>query len=174
VVRDCLSTEVLLARSLLSATQEDLVALIPAVQQALAVPIVGVLSAGQLSIRRAVAHAWPEGPHPWGHFHDRNAAAKPGYEADRHAKKELKKRVRGGRPIARHLDGRPDPEAEVIRGYGGAGRSALPDEGRPPRVAAGLRRHARLTASADSLDRGAKRGASHKRSSVCGLFCGGA
>ena len=36
VLRDCLSTEVLLARSLLSATQEDLAALIQAVQQALA------------------------------------------------------------------------------------------------------------------------------------------
>jgi hypothetical protein len=166
VVRDCLSTEVLLARSLLSATQEDLAALIHAVQQALTVPIVGVISDGQLSIRRAVAHALPEVPHQWCHFHDLNEAAKPVYEADRHAKKELKKRVRGVRPIERQLDGRTDPEAEVIRGYGGAVRSALTDDGRPPLVAAGLRLHDRLTAIVDSLDRGAKRGSSPKRSSV--------
>lgn len=166
VVRDCLSTEVLLARSLLSAPQEDLAALIHAVQQALTVPLVGVISDGQLSIRRAVAHALPEVPHQWCPFHDLNDAAKPVYEADRHAKKALKKGVRGGRPIERQRDGRTAPEAEGIRGSCGAGRSALTDDGRPPLVAAGLRRHDRLTAMADSLDRGAKRGASHKRSSV--------
>jgi hypothetical protein len=166
VVRDCLSTEVLLARSLLSATQEDLAALIHAVQQALAVPIVGVISDGQLSIRRAIAHALPEVPHQLCHFHYLNEAAKPVYAADRHAKKELKKRVRGVRPIERQLDGRTDPEAEVIRDYCGAVRSAPTDDGRPPLVAAGLRLHDRLTAIADSLDRGAKRGSSPKRSSV--------
>ena len=51
VLRDCLSGEVLLARSLLSATQEDLAALLTEVQQALRVPIAGVISDGQLSIR---------------------------------------------------------------------------------------------------------------------------
>ena len=46
-----------------------------------------------------------------------NEAAKPIYEADRHAKKELKKRVRGVRPIERKLEGRDDPVAAVVRGY---------------------------------------------------------
>lgn len=165
-LRDCLATEVLLARSLLSATQEDLATLIHAVQQALAVPSVGVISDGQHSIRRAVAHALPEVPHQWGHFHYLTEAAKPVDEADRHAKKELKKRVRGVRPIERQLDGRTAPEAEVIRGYGGAVRSALTDDGRPPLGAAGLRLHDRLTAIADSLGRGAKRGSFQQRSSV--------
>ena len=165
-MRDGLATEGLLARSLLSATQEDLAALIHAVQQALTVPIVGVISDGQLSIRRAVAQAWPAGPHPWCPFHDLNDAAKPVDEADRHAKKAWKKRVRGVRPMERQLDGRTAPEAEVIRGYCGAVRSALTADGRPPLVAAGLRRHDRLTAIVDSLARGANRGASPKRSSV--------
>src|SRR6184192_3117690 len=66
-------------------------------------------------------------------------AAKPIYEADRHAKKMLKKRVRGIRPIERKLEGRMDPEAEVMRGYCSAVRRALTDDGRPPLVAAGLR-----------------------------------
>jgi hypothetical protein len=166
VLRDCLSSEVLLARSLLSATQEDLAALIHAVQQALTVPIVGVISDGQHSIRRAVAHALPAVPHQLCHFHYLNEAAKPVYEADRHAKKELKKRVRGVRPLERQLDGRTDTEAEVIRGYCGAVRSALTDDARPPLVAAGLRLHTRLTAIADSLDRVGKRGRSQKRSVV--------
>jgi hypothetical protein len=57
VLRDCLAGAVLLARSLLSSTQEDLAALLTEVQQALRVPMAGVISDGQLSMRRAVAHA---------------------------------------------------------------------------------------------------------------------
>jgi hypothetical protein len=166
VLRDGLSTAVLLARSLLSATQEALAALIHAGPHALAVPSVGVLSDGQHSIRRAVALAWPEVPHHWCHFHDLNAAAKPVYAADRRAKKALQQRVRGVRPIERQGDGRTPSESEVIRGDGGAVRRALTDEGRPPLVAAGLRRHDRLAAIAASCDRSAKRGASPTPSPV--------
>lgn len=116
VLRDCLSSEVLLARSLLSATHDDLAALLRAVKQTLRVPIAGVISDGQLSIRRAVEVALSEVPHQLCHFHYLREAAKPIYEADRHAKKELKKHVRGVRPIERQLEGRTEPEAEVIRG----------------------------------------------------------
>src|SRR5713226_2134790 len=51
VLRDCLSGEVLLARSLLSATAPDLKALIDEVREALPVPITGAVSDGQESIR---------------------------------------------------------------------------------------------------------------------------
>jgi hypothetical protein len=165
VLRDCLSGQVLLARSLLSATQEDLVALLDAVKQVLDVPIGGVISDGQHSIRRAVEQALPDVPHQLCHFHYLREAAKPIYEADRHAKKELKKRVRGVRPLERQLEGRTDPEAEVVRGYCSAVRSALTDDGRPPLDASGLKLHRRLTAIADSLDRVAKRGPCPKLSS---------
>jgi ribosomal protein L29 len=57
VLRDCLSGEILLARSLLSSTQDDLAKLIGAVQPALSVPIAGVVSDGQDSIRKAVKKA---------------------------------------------------------------------------------------------------------------------
>jgi hypothetical protein len=122
------------------------------------VPIAGVISDGQLSIRRAVEVALSEVPHQLCHFHSLREAAKPIYEADRHAKKELKKHVRGVRPIERQLEGRTEPEAEVIRGYCGAVRSALTDDGRPPLVASGLTRHDRLAAIAESRDRVEKRG----------------
>jgi hypothetical protein len=158
VLRDCLSGEVLLARSLLSATQEDLAVLLRTVQQTVQVPIVGIISDGQLSIRRAVAKVFPEVPHQLCHFHYLREAAKPIYEADRHAKKELKKRVRGVRPIERRLAGRSDPEADVVRGYCAAVRSALTDDGRPPLDASGLKLHDRLSAIAASLEQGAKRG----------------
>jgi hypothetical protein len=158
VLRDCLSGEVLLARSLLSATQPDLAVLLRTVQQTVPVPIVGIVSDGQLSIRGAVAEVFPDVPHQLCHFHYLREAAKPIYDADRHAKKELKKRVRGVRPIERRLEGRRDPEAEVVRGYGAAVRSALTDDGRPPLEASGLKLHDRLTVITASLERVEKRG----------------
>jgi len=158
VLRDCLSGEVLLARSLLSATQADLAALLRTVRQTLQVPIVGIISDGQLSIRGAVAEVFSDVPHQLCHFHYLHEAAKPIYEADRHAKKELKKRVRGVRPLERRLEGRSDPEAAVIRGYCAAVRSALTDDGRPPLDASGLKLHDRLSAITASLERVEKRG----------------
>jgi len=158
VLRDCLSGEVLLARSLLSATQADLAALLRTVRQTLQVPIVGIISDGQLSIRGAVAEVFSDVPHQLCHFHYLHEAAKPIYEADRHAKKELKKRVRGVRPLERRLEGRSDPEAAVVRGYCAAVRSALTDDGRPPLDASGLKLHDRLSAITASLERVEKRG----------------
>jgi hypothetical protein len=154
VLRDCLSGEVLLAKSLLSATVPDLTVLLTAVRDALPVPITGVVSDGQDSIRKAVAQALPGVPHQLCHFHYLREAAKPIYEADRHAKKELKKRVRGVRPIERAAEAKEDDiEAELVRGYCAAVRAALTDDGRPPLVASGLRLHERLEAIEASLDR---------------------
>jgi hypothetical protein len=159
VLRDVLSGEVLLARSLLSSCQDDLAKLIGEVKEALPVPIAGVVSDGQDSIRKAVRKALDGVPHQLCHFHYLREAAKPIYEADRHAKVQLKKPVRGIRPIERKVEGRQDAEAEVIRGYCAAVRSALTDDGRPPLVASGLKLVDRLTEVATSLDRvGAKRG----------------
>ena len=159
VLRDVLSGEVLLARSLLSSTQDDLAKLIDEVKAALQVPIAGVVSDGQTSIRNAVKAALDGVPHQLCHFHYLREAATPVYEADRHIKVQLKKEVRGIRPIEREVEGRPGDEAEVIRGYCAAVRSALTDDGRPPLDACGLRLQGRLAEVAASLDRvGAKRG----------------
>src|SRR5437016_7101560 len=157
VLRDCLSGEVLLARSLLSATIADLTTLLTEVRDALPVPVTGVVSDGQDTIRQAVARTFPGVPHQPCHFHYLREAARPLYEADRHAKKELKKKVRGVRPLERALEGRTDPEAQAARGYCDAVRSALTDDGRPPLEAAGLRLHERLSAVAASLDRVAEK-----------------
>jgi Transposase IS66 family len=157
VLRDCLSGTVLLARSLLSSRQQDLAELIGQVRDGLPVPITGVVSDGQHSIRKAVAQALPDVPHQLCHFHYLREAARPIYEADRHAKKELKKRVRGVRPIERQVADRIDPEAEAIRGYCDAVRSALTDDGRPPLGAPGLKLHERLSGVVASLDRVAEK-----------------
>src|SRR5262245_20204931 len=87
VIRDCLSGEVLLARSLLSARQQDLAELLVGVREAVGVPVVGAVSDGQHSIRNAVAAALPGVPHQLCQFHYLREAARPIFEADRNAKK---------------------------------------------------------------------------------------
>jgi hypothetical protein len=158
ILRDCLSGEVLLARSLLSATTDDLSTLLRSVADALTVPIAGVVSDGQRSVRGAVAKALPGVPHQLCHFHYLREASLPIYEADRHAKKELKKRVRGIRALERQVESRDDAEAKVVRGYCAAVRSALTDDGRPPLHACGLVLHERLSAIGQSLAEAEKKG----------------
>lgn len=153
VVRDCLSGEIMLAKTLLSATTSDLAALLVQVKQALPVPIVAVVSDGQQSIRQAVAAALPEAAHGLCQFHYLREAAKQIYDADRHAKKELKKQVRGVRAIERSVADGPGEMGEVVQGYCQAVRAALTDDGRPPLDAAGLRLHERLDAIEQSLGR---------------------
>jgi hypothetical protein len=149
VLRDCLSGEVLLARSLLSATEESLVGLLEEAIRGLEVPIAGVVSDGQHPIRRAVARVLPGVAHQLCQFHYLREAAKEVYEADRHAKK----RVRGVRPIERELEGRNDPESEAVRGYCLAVRSAITDDGRPPLSAPGIKLHERIEAIQSSIER---------------------
>jgi Transposase, Mutator family len=153
VLRDCLSGAVLLARSLLGSNRDELAPLLREVADAVPVPIRAVVSDGQASIRRAVQAALPGVPHQLCQFHYLREAARPIYEADRHAKKELKKQVRGIRPIERALEGRADAEAAAVRGYCLAVRSALTDDGRPPLCASGLRLQQRLTAVHASIGR---------------------
>jgi hypothetical protein len=96
VVRDCLSEEILLARPLLSSTQGDLTALLTQVKdqlQELEVPVKGVISDGEDNIGSAVAFVLPKAPHQLCQFHYLKDAIDPLYEADRHAKTQLKKQL---------------------------------------------------------------------------------
>jgi hypothetical protein len=153
VIRDCLSGEVLLARTLLSSTQKDLSALLCEVKEAVPVPIRGVISDGQKTIRKAIVRCLPGVPHQLCQFHYLREAAKPIFEADRHAKTQLKQQVRGVRPIERALEGQEDEQSQAMHGYCLAVRSALTDDGRPPLAASGLKLHERLTLISDSLAR---------------------
>jgi transposase-like protein len=129
VIRECLSGEILLARTLLSARSEDLSVLLKEVKEAIGVPIAGVVSDGQQSIRKAVEVALPGVAHGLCHFHYLREAAKAIYAADRHAKKELKKQVRGVRAIERSVTNNDDdPVSKTVQGYCLAVRSALTDD----------------------------------------------
>ena len=114
VIRDCLSGTVVLAKALLSATAADLEPLLRRAAELAGVPVAGLVSDGQHSIRTAVARALPGVPHQLCHFHYLREAARPIFEADRHAKKELKKRA-------------PRHPADRTRGRGPRGRRGRPD-----------------------------------------------
>ena len=96
---------------------------------------------------------FPPVPHQLCQFHYLREAGRPIWEADRHAQKELRKRVRGVRTIERTVEDQIDPHAEVIRGYCAAVRGALGDSGHPPLKAGGLQLQQRLSAIMASLDR---------------------
>lgn len=158
VVRDCLSGEILLAKSLLSGRQADIAELLREVKAACPVPVAGVVSDGQHSIRKAVRRVFPGVPYQLCQFHYLREAARPIYEADRHAKKELKKKVRAIRGVERRTEGKDDAEAKAIRGYCSAVRSALTDDGRPPLEASGLKLRGRLELIESSLGRVEQKG----------------
>jgi hypothetical protein len=157
VIREVLSGEILLARTLLSSSQEDLAALLHEVKETLPVPVSGLVSDGQLSIRRAVERVFPDEPHQLCHFHYLREAAKPIYEADRHAKVELKKQVRGIRPIERSLEQESGEEASIVHAYCLAVRSSLTDDGHPPLSAPGLKLQDRLSQISASIERVAEK-----------------
>ncbi len=131
VFRDLLSGEVLLAKSLLSATAEDLAVLLKEIRDALPVPIVGVVTDGQNSLRNAVALALPGVAHQLCQYH------------------YLREALR--RPLERKVQDCDDPEAQAVTGYCQAIRSALTDDGHPPLDAPGLRLRARLDKVAKSV-----------------------
>jgi hypothetical protein len=158
IVRELLSGEVLLAKSLLSATTKDLAGLLREVRGALPVPVIGVISDGQTSLRNAVGEVFAGVPHQLCQYHYLKEAAKPIYEADRHAKKQLKKRVRGVRELERQIQDRTDPQAQAAHAYAQAVRSAITDDGRPPLAASGLKLRRRLQAISTSLSRVQEKG----------------
>ncbi len=174
VVRDTLSGEVLLARSLDSARQDDLAELLREVKGALPVPIHAVVSDAQKPIRLAVQQVLPEVPHQLCQFHYLKEVAKPITAADHHAKTELKKYVKGVRELERSVAPREDQEATLIRGYCLAVRSALADEGKPPLQLPGLLMHERLTAIAASLERVQQKGGCPPNWLSCGWWWGAA
>src|ERR1043165_2218047 len=80
-------------------------------------------------------------------------ASKPIVEADQHAKKELKKPIRGVRPLEQALQDRTDADAEATRRYCLAIRSAISDDAHPPLRLPGLLLHQRLELIHTSLVR---------------------
>jgi hypothetical protein len=114
ILREVLSGLVLWAVKLQEADQATLAALMKPIAE-LNLPILGVISDAQESIRLAVGQVFPGVPHGLCHFHVLREAAKPIFEADRHMKKEIKQQVRDLRGVERVVEKRlgMNPVADV-------------------------------------------------------------
>jgi transposase len=165
VIREVLSGTVLGAANLQQATAPMLEPLLRPIQ-ACGLPVLGVISDAQQSIRVAVATVFPDVPHQLCQYHALREAAEPLWEVDRHLLVEAKKELRGLRDveerIRRPADPEPtDPAATVVLDTILALRQTLRERGLLPFDFAGLRVLAALDEVGETLDRClAKRGMS--------------
>ncbi len=153
IIRDCISEEILLARSLLSSSSEELAKLIKEVKDLLPIRIEGVIIDGQKSIEKAVNQVLPAAGHQLCHYHYLKEAVKPVVEDDRNANKELKKLVTGVRSLEKSVSNREDLEGKTIQEYCSAVRASLTDKGKPPFDPPGIKLQKRLTKISSSLEK---------------------
>ena len=150
ILKDVLTGETLLARNLQSADQDSIASLLREVK-ALGIPVRGVISDGQRSIRLAVKQEFPGVPHQLCHFHFMRNIARPISEMDRALKVDLKKKVRGIKPIEQNAACQTDKKSRLILQYCKAIRFALQDDGCYPLEPGGLKLYRRLTTIQQSL-----------------------
>lgn len=163
VVREVMSGMVLGAANLQPATAPSLEHLLRPVQQT-GLPVLGVVSDAQESIRLAVAAVFPGVPHQLCQYHALREAAEPLWEADRHLLVEAKQELRGLRDVERRTR-RPDepepsdPASTVVLDAVLALRQTVRERGTLPFDFAGLRVMDALDELGATLDRGlSKRG----------------
>ena len=157
VVREVLSGAVLGAENLPQATAPMLGRLLQPIQ-ATALPVLGVVSDAQESIRLAVAEVFPGVPHQLCQYHALREAAEPLWEADRHLLAEAKHELRGLRDIEERTR-RPeqpeptDPASTVVLDTVLALRQVVRERGTLPFDFAGLRAMEALGELGQTLDR---------------------
>ena len=171
VLRDCLSGEVLLARSLDSMRTDDLAVLLREVKTALPVPIRAVVSDAQRPIRLAVREVLPGVPHQLCQFHYLKEAGCPLGAADycgRLSGEDRPQALCAGRARPRtHHQPRGRRGRGRVHGYCVAVRTALADNGTPPLQLPGLLLYDRLQAIQASLDRVLEKKEGQRRWSGC-------
>lgn len=159
VVREVLGGAVLGAANLQQATAAHLARLLRPLQQA-QIPVLGVVSDAQESIRLAVAAVFPGVPHQLCQYHALREAAEPLWEADRALLVEAKKELRGLREVEERVRARDPrtPADEVVLDTVLALRQTVRERGGLPFDFAGLRVQAALGALDDTLGRCLEKG----------------
>lgn len=143
VVREVFSGAVLGAANLQQATAAHLARLLRPIA-ATGLPVLGVVSDAQESIRLAVAAVFPQVPHQLCQYHALREAAEPLWEADRHLLVQAKKELRGLREVEERTR-RPnqpeptDPASTVVLDTVLALRQVVRERGQLPFDFAGLR-----------------------------------
>jgi hypothetical protein len=129
--------------------------------KALGIPIRGVISDAQESIRLAVEQALPGRPHQNCQFHGLREAGSPTFLADRAMKTDLKRQLRGrinrARVTIRALPD-DDPYRPTLLAYANHIRSTLLEGGVPPFDLGGIRMFQDLAAIEASLRRAREKG----------------
>jgi transposase len=160
VVREVLSGTVLAAANLQQATATVLADLLRPIR-AWDLPVLGVISDCQESIRLAVAAVFPGVPHQLCQYHALREAAEPLWEADRHLLVEAKMELRGLREVeerVRQGDGPATAADGVVLDTVLALRQVVRAKGTLPFDFAGLRAMDDLAALGQTLDRCLEKG----------------
>lgn len=160
VVREVLSGTVLAATNLQQATHQALASLLRPIR-AWDLPVLGVISDCQESIRLAVAAVFPGVPHQLCQYHALREAAEPLWEADRHLLVEAKMELRGLREVEERVrqQDRPATAADgVVLDTVLALRQVVRTAGTLPFDFAGLRALDDLDALGQTLDRCLEKG----------------
>lgn len=159
IVREVTSGEVLAAANLQQASAPILEELLRPIRET-GLPVLGVISDAQESIRLAVANVFPKVPHQTCQYHALREAAEPLWEADRRLLVEAKKELRGLREVEeRTRRAEPaDPKSQVVLDTILALRQIVRERGVLPFDFAGLRVMEDLTAMGQTLDRCLEKG----------------
>jgi mutator family transposase len=154
IVREVLSGTVLRAANLVEASASALEELLRPIAQ-VGVPVRGIISDAQESIRLAVGAVFPEVPHQTCQFHALREAARPLFEADRHLAVEAKKELRGARDVEVRVrqKGELDGADAVVLDTVAALNQVVQERGVLPFEFAGLRIADDLTALGATVER---------------------
>lgn len=150
VIRDTLLGEVLHAELVSSSDTETMVRLLEVIQ-AKKIPVLGIVSDAQRSIRKAVSIVFSDTPFQLCQFHYFKDLAKPAADEDRALKTDLKKELRGIRSIEQALQKRTDPDAPILLGFTEAIRATLKENGKPPLDGGGTQVYEQISTIHDSL-----------------------
>ncbi|HET7589842.1 MAG TPA: transposase [Solirubrobacterales bacterium] len=152
VIREVLSGTIISAENVKSSSTEELKALIrPVIEMNL--PILGFVSDGQRTIRKAIEELKPEVPYQYCQYHYLKDITKPVEDVDRKLKTGVKKSLRGIRDIERKAAEQESLEAEVVQDYTAALRSILLEDGKPPLDLPGMKVYKRTMAIHQSLEK---------------------
>jgi hypothetical protein len=156
-VREVLSGAVLTAANVQQASAPVLAGLLGPIRDS-GVPVLGVISDAQESIRLAVAAIFPGVPHQLCQYHALRAAAEPLWEVDRHLAVAAKRELRGLREVEertrRRAEAKPgDPADAVVLDAVLALRAVVRERDVPPFGFAGVRVVDALIDVGQTLDR---------------------
>jgi len=159
IVREVLSGTVLSGENLRSASEDVLADLLRPIAQ-LGLPVLGVISDAQESIRGAVKKVLADVPHQICQYHALREAARPLFEIDRHLAVQVRKELGGVREVAEQVAQDPvdNPEREVVADAILAVRQVTRTNGVLPFEFAGIRMLEDLQALGSTLDRCLEKG----------------